>query len=330
MLVLSCIDSRAETAVGDLAYATGMPPGVVEEIVARLLDEGAVVDGSARLPDSPPDLEVVGDGEPDDPGQPPEEPAAPEVPEESEAAHEDAEDAALAGESATGRKLFETELGSLTRDVRLSRVGTAIEPHLGAFCFDPDPAVIHRLFENPRAGLAHARLVAFHHRTSAGLEALASHQSLLRDGQVQRLLLRNIQLPSTIFGRIVQPRRLLETWKILHDRDVPERTRGWARSSLRTKWTSAEAEERIELVWSTEGRVLLQLAGLTLDSKSTALLCRRQFLSLLLVRNLATWSATPPPLIGHLLKQALVRRQPQLRNLLLRHPNTPAEAKRKG
>jgi hypothetical protein len=54
-----------------------------------------------------------------------------------------------------------------------------------------------------------------------------------------------------------------------------------------------------------------------------ALLCSRGVASALLVENLASWSATPPALIAHLLKQPLVRQSTTLRMLLRRHANCP-------
>jgi len=48
----------------------------------------------------------------------------------------------------------------------------------------------------------------------------------------------------------------------------------------------------------------------------------------MLVRNLARWPATPPPVLTHLMRQAHVKRSPALRNLILRHPNAPSELKR--
>ncbi len=41
-------------------------------------------------------------------------------------------------------------------------------------------------------------------------------------------------------------------------------------------------------------------------------------------------SDTPSMLLAHVSRQPLVQRDSQLRNLLHRHPNMPAEAKRRG
>ena len=73
---------------------------------------------------------------------------------------------------------------------------------------------------------------------------------------------------------------------------------------------------------------LASLVGLPVDGKTAALLCGRTYSSVLLLQNLARWSAAPPQLIAHLLRQEAVRRQPVLRAQLQRHPNAPAEARR--
>ncbi|HLL51986.1 MAG TPA: hypothetical protein VK447_00485, partial [Myxococcaceae bacterium] len=69
------------------------------------------------------------------------------------------------------------------------------------------------------------------------------------------------------------------------------------------------------------------LVGLPVDQRTTSLLCAQSYRSPMMLQNFARWSAAPPALISHLLKQEAVRRSPQLRTLLARHPNAPAHAK---
>src|SRR5712664_1148334 len=64
------------------------------------------------------------------------------------------------------RKLYETVLHQLAAEERAARAKAAEEPELSALCFDPLPAVVHALLDNPRFGLPQARLVAAHHRTA--------------------------------------------------------------------------------------------------------------------------------------------------------------------
>ena len=104
-------------------------------------------------------------------------------------------------------------------------------------------------------------------------------------------------------------------------REVPEQVRAMARDLLRTTFNQRTGEERAELILTTEGRCLTSLVGLTLDGHTTALLCRRTYVSTLLIQNIARWSAAPPALIAHLRRQEVVKRNPVLRQLLERHPN---------
>ena len=150
----------------------------------------------------------------------------------------------------------------------------------------------------------------------------------IRDVQVQCRLIRNPMLGEPILRRILMTKRLVDIYKVTLDRDVPERSRNAARGILRTKFATAEAEDRVQLIWNTEGRVLMQLTGLTIDSRATAILCSRPIVSMMLVQNFCRFAATPPGIIHHCLKQPMVRRQVHLRNLLLKHPNCPSEAKR--
>lgn len=223
--------------------------------------------------------------------------------------------------AATHRQLYEQSLHALPLDARVAQAGKAEEPELSAYCFDPMPQVIAAVFENPQAGNAHARLVAAHHRTAAGLEMVGGKAAFAHDAGVRRALLQNPLLPASLYRRLWSPRRLLEQYLVMAGRDVPEQVRAFARETLRAVFNQRGAEERVELILTTEGRCLASLVGLTLDGHTTALLCRRTYVSTLLIQNIARWSAAPPQLIAHLRKQDAVRRNAQLRQMLERHPN---------
>jgi len=224
--------------------------------------------------------------------------------------------------SGTQRQLYET-LRHLDLDARIALARSAEEPQLSAWCFDPMPRVIAALLENPRFGPMQARLVARHHPAGAGLEALAARPGLAGDPGVRRALLRNPVLPQDLYRRLWSGQRLLAQYQIVGERDCPGQTRAIAREVLRAAFQQRGAEERVELILVTEGRCLTALAGLTIDGRTTALLCQRSCTSTLLVQNLASWGAAPPQLIAHLLRQDLVRRNAGLRRALERHPNAP-------
>ncbi|MFY2559017.1 hypothetical protein ACN469_15410 [Corallococcus terminator] len=228
------------------------------------------------------------------------------------------------------RQLFETRLHPQTEDHRVALARGCEDPELSALCFDPVPAVIKAVLENSRVGLAHARLIARNHRNPVGLEALCARAAFTADTGVRRWLVRNPQLPAGLFRRLWSARRLMELYKVTIDRDVPESTRRSSREVLRQRFTTGPAEEKVEVILNTEGRALASLIGMSVDGKTASLLCGRTYRSPMLIQNIARWSAAPPPLIAHLLKQEAVRRQPQLRMLLTRHPNAPADVKRGG
>jgi len=231
------------------------------------------------------------------------------------------EDPLAAAKATTHRQLFELHLHARPQDERVAQAKMAVEPDLSAWCFDPTAEVIRAVLENPRVGGVHARLIAAHHRTSAGLETLGTRPALTRDGRFRRPQLQNPPPPPGPARRPLPPPPLLDQYLVAISREAPEQIRAMARDVLRASFTQRAGEERAELILSTEGRCLAVLVGLTIDSHATAILCRRTYTSTLLVQNIARWSAAPPQLIAHLRRQDLVKRNPVLRQMLERHPN---------
>jgi hypothetical protein len=290
--VLSRLDGG--TAASHLPALTGLPPERLQAILQRLVEHGA-------LHPPPPEQRTAADEAPEE-----------DEPPETQAHH---------------RQLFETRLHPLEENTRRARAHAAEEPELSAFCFDPVPAVIQAVLENPRVGLGHARLIVRHHRNPVGLEAVCAKAAFAADGGVRRWLVRNPQLPGGLFRRLWSARRLMELHKVMADRDIPEGTRRTARELLRQRFNSGPSEEKAELILHTEGRCLMSLSGLPVDGRTASLLCGRPYRSSLLIQNIARWSAAPAALIAHLLKQDAVRQQPQLRMLLARHPHAPTDAR---
>jgi len=333
-----------------LAQSTGLPLQRVHAIVARLADLG-LIDAEAISPPPPPAedppsagddlvalLDFAVDGLTPAPPAPrrrpieaqhrPPEPAPPEEASEP-ASDDDEEPAGIVEETREYHKLYQTELHPLPGDQRVALAGEATGARLFALCFDPEARVIVALLGNAAATVEHARLIAFHHRTAHGLEEVARRSALASDPQVARRLVRNPALDEGLFRRLMGAKRLLAVHKVALDRDVPERTRTAARALFRSKYGTAAPEERVEIVWATEGRILAAMAGLTFDSRTTSILCSRTYASIILIQSLSRFPGTPPALIAHLLRQPLVKRQVNLKNQLLQHPNTPSEAKRR-
>jgi hypothetical protein len=228
------------------------------------------------------------------------------------------------------RHIYETRFRMLDVGLREEAARRASSGELFALCLDPSAQVVSALLENPQFGPGHARSVAQHHATDRGLEILARRAQLLRDSHVQRRLLQNMQAPDVVLDRVLRLKRLIDVYRLSVDRDLPERNRVRVRSRLRPIFTRAEPEDRVALIMKTEGRCLVNLSGCAFDSRTTQMLCTQTIASTLFIQNLARFPATPPVLIAKLLRSAPVQRQPQLRALLMKHPNAGSEAKRRG
>lgn len=318
--------SRIEgaTSVKELVALTGLDEARVLEIVGRLRGEGAVeIEGepeAAAPPPPPPPVEAEAAPVPDEPEAAEDAPAE-ETPEEL---------AREATEERDYRKIYADVFASMTRDERVVAAASAEGARLLALCLDAEPQVIEAALTSSNVTLACARLVAAHHRTHIGLEHVAKRSDFVGDAMVQRRLFRNPQVPGTILNRIINPKPMIEVYKIGIDREIPERTRLMTREVLRKKFMVASSDERAALLMKTEGRCLILLVNCSLDAHATQILCGKQTYSLVFIQNLARWSATPPVLLGHLLKMAVVRNNPGLRKMLLKHPNTPSDMKRGG
>jgi hypothetical protein len=225
-------------------------------------------------------------------------------------------------------QVYKARWAPLSTDQRINAARGADRNDLLALCFDPDARVIGAVLENTGIGLDHARLIAFHHRTSTGLELLARRQDWLRDLLVERRLLRNPMIGAPVLARVIAPKSMHQTYKVAIDRDVPDLTRTKCRGFVRQKWQTAAPEERADLLVRTEGRCLAIMSGCTFDAKTTGILCGRPINSAVFVQAVAKFGASPPGLLAHLMKQPFVRKNPGLKKMLLAHPNMPGDIKR--
>ncbi|MDB5218504.1 MAG: hypothetical protein JWO86_6431 [Myxococcaceae bacterium] len=226
------------------------------------------------------------------------------------------------------QKIYEQIYHPMERDARIAAAEKATGADLLALCLDAEPQVIHAVMSNPKAGLPHARMVALHHRTQAGLELVGRRAEFVSDAQVQRRLLSNPQLPTTLLRRMINPKLLMEVYKIAINREIPERSRVMTRELLQKKFMLGSGDERAALLIKTEGRCLVLLVNCALDMRTTQVLTSKTSYTVLFIQNLARWSATPPALLVHLLKQPVVRMNMGLKKMLLKHPNVPSETKR--
>jgi hypothetical protein len=135
--------------------------------------------------------------------------------------------------AANYQRHYELVLSIKTVDERAHIAATGTKADLFALCFDKEPGVVRALWENASLDSEHARFASFHHRTALGLERLYDRGDFARDIQVQRRLIRNPLLSEPLLRRLLMPKRLIDIYKVMLDRDVPERSRtGTSRSSM--------------------------------------------------------------------------------------------------
>lgn len=296
---------QATSAVGAAAARSAPDAGEQEQVAESASDVAKREEEAAAS-------EAASDGGTDDPD-------AEDTPEEAE------KRAAGAREY---QRIYETVYRTMERGARVGAAERAEGENLLALCHDPDPQVIHAVLANPKANLDAARMVAQHHRTHAGLDHVGRRTEFVSDSLVQRRLLGNPQLPDTILRKIVSPKMLSEVYKIAVNREIPERSRALTREMLQKKFMLASADERAALLIRTEGRCLIMLVNCALDARTTQMLTSKTSYTVLFIQNFARWSATPPAILTHLLKQPLVRQNMGLKKMLLKHRNMPSDAKR--
>lgn len=324
----SLADFAAVLGMDPSAFAAAGAPAAVETPVA----EDRVESRSNHPPPAVSEPEPAADASPEEeiPTLDPDlhgvadEPAAPA----EETAGEEPSEATSAAAERNYRQLYQEKFHPMTTDARVQAAKTAQGAELFALCLDPDARIIAAIMENHGCGLDHVRMMAFHHRTGTGLEMISRRQDWLRDQLVERRLLRNPQTPETVLARVMSSKQLLQTYKIMVDREVPELTRTRVRGHFRKKWTTAAPEDRADLVMRTEGRPLIYMTGCTFDARTTQIICGKTLASMLMIQNFAKFPATPPGILAHCMKQPFVRKNPGIRKLLLQHPNMPGEVKR--
>lgn len=332
--VLSRVD--APTTTRELVALTGLPEERIEAIVDKLAELGVVgadpgasqlppaVTPSVRAPSYAPAESVEDEADI----------AGLESAETEESLLEDSTDAPetesveAGDEDRNYRRIYETRFREMPTDQRVQLALHVDGSDLLALCLDPDPRVIHSILQNPLGSVEHARYIALWHRSGQGLEHVGREASVLRDPLVSRRLLRNPQTSETLLQKLLSPRRLGEIYKTCVDREVLERTRIKARNVLRQKWSTAQPEERVELLLATEARCLVLLTNCTIDARSVQILCGRTAFTTMFVASMARFSAAPPALLGHMAKLPLVKRNPQLKKMLMAHKNLPGDVKR--
>jgi hypothetical protein len=226
------------------------------------------------------------------------------------------------------RQVFDAELAKMTREVRIDKAENASGDELCALCFDPSPKVIEAILDNPRTGPTHVALIVSHHQSAEGLNQLAKRPELCHHQQVWGKILGNKRCSDKLYLAILEVLSIVEVYDCCLDNELSTRARRNALQMLRKKFRHASPDECEEFIIATNGGCLSVLTGAHLSTKTIERLCRRTFDSSGLVHSLASFLTTPPKLIAHLFRQPVVQRSMTLKQLLKRHPQCPPQLKR--
>lgn len=308
--VLSRIDGPMD--VRELESLTGLAPEQVGQIVSRLSAHGVVDVHHAHSENSEEQTKAEAHDVTEDTYSP-------------DNVEEGALDPDLGDvESTTHRERWSLKFRGLPAERRRILARSAAIDDLLALAYDQDPQVLRAVIANPQASAQVARLIAAHAQTSSALDALTR---FINDQGVQRGLMRNAHTSDGTLRRLLMSKPLGNVYHAATDRDAAEVPRTRCKSIFRERFSSAQADEKAQLLLRTEGRVLQILAGVPLDARTTGLLCSKTITSSLFVQNIARWGAAPPALLLHLVRQPFVKRQPQLVRMLTQHANMPREGK---
>lgn len=237
---------------------------------------------------------------------------------------------AAATTSADYRRTYLTRYAEMTPEERAKLAAEGDAATMRALCHDPLPRVITALMENPNFSVNEARIIAREHGTGVGLGLLAHNARMIADPEVRRRMIRNPHVSAQVVATLLRGKPLQAVYQVSISHDVPENSRSFARSELRRAFSERSPDEKAALIIKTEGRVLSLIVGVALDGRTIAILIGRSAMSAMLIRNLAQWPTTPPPVLGHLLKMPQVQRDKSLSQALQRHPNLPSSLKPRG
>lgn len=239
------------------------------------------------------------------------------------------EDSEQAEHYANYRKLYERKFKGMDLPERLETAAKANGNELAAICLDPNPQVITRAIENGASDIMCARIIASHATASLSLLALGKKPTFLFDPGVRRNLLRNPITPPYLRRRILEMMDMQTLYTVRSGSDVNEQSKMEAVEVMRQKFRSASGADCANFIFRTEGRCLAYLIKESFSKETVEELCSREFRSEILVRNLTVFPALPPNLIRHLMRQDIVKRNPNFRNRLLHHQSCPADVKQK-
>lgn len=214
------------------------------------------------------------------------------------------------GERGNYLRIYETELRGrpLAELVEMARTVDDGET-LCALCHDPRPQVVIAVMDNPHSALVQARLIASHHHSSLGLEAVLKREDCAGDAVVRQSLLRNSAMQEAGLRRILGAFMLLHLFHAAVGHEAGEHAKGIAKAMFINRYRYSPPEAKVDLIFKTGGRCLDLLRGQPLDAAVVRLMLQREDFTPELRNKLERSSNVPPALKRHMSACLLKRRK---------------------
>ncbi|HCC23346.1 TPA: hypothetical protein DF272_04165 [Candidatus Falkowbacteria bacterium] len=228
------------------------------------------------------------------------------------------------------QELYRQTVRDLPLSEKLHLARGAVGDLLKVLCHDQNAEVIIALLENPEFGLTHARIVAKHHHTAAGLEILTRKPTLVADSEIKTDLHRNHASTELVLTRSFHSLNLIRLHNIAGGHEAAEHAKLLARDALRAKFDQSSPDQQAQFIITTEGRCLRFFYQTQFKTETVEFLSKHCYLSFILVHNLLIFPGLPPAIVRAIFRSPVIWRNLEFRRRILGHTNCPTDVKIKG
>lgn len=219
---------------------------------------------------------------------------------------------------------YKKRFAQMSFEERLERAKISDDDEeLCALCFEPSVQIIIALVRNPKFKVRHARLIAHYHRSTTGLDAMASFRHDLMNDRIVRMLITMNELAGPqVMNAALTSTTPFGVANIAMGHEATAKAKQLARERVQNILSSGDVDSVMYLILESGGRILGCLGDRMLPQGVINRLYKMPDISEELASNLARWPGLPHGLIDHLLQQRSVRRNTAIKAKLLTHRNS--------
>jgi hypothetical protein len=193
---------------------------------------------------------------------------------------------------------------------------------------DGNDDVLEAFLENPKISQAEVLILIDRARTQYLLDKMSRTPKWYASHTIKRRLLNNPHTPYTVVRRILDYLPFVELQRVMVNINMPREVRNKARESYRKAFKRLSDGETKNILISTEGRVLKEIAILAEKDKRVLLqIIQQPQVRRSLVLNLARSPLTPPEVIQMIARRSSWIMDTGIRRALLANGKTPQRIK---